>query len=76
MSMVTEHESPVHLEGKGNEPIDAPMAGSTLIIAVKVGYPGSRVSDILIGDTKVQVPNEDLRAAYWLCDEINDTEGG
>lgn len=68
----------VHLEGKGGEPLEPDMAGETILIAVKVGYPGSRVSDILIGNEKFQVGNADLRTAYRVaqkwCDE--NVDGG
>lgn len=60
----------VHLEGKGNEPLDKTLSGETILIAVMVGYPGSKVSDILIGEHIAQIPNEDLREAYAVADQV------
>ena len=64
----------VGLDGKEDEPIDPRDQGNFINITVALGYPGSRVSDIFIGDHKVQVPNSALRAAHDLHE--NDTEGG
>lgn len=44
-------------------PMDPALAGKTILVAVKITYPGSRVTDLLIGDTKVVVSNEKLREA-------------
>ena len=44
-------------------PMDKSHHGRKVTIEVVIGYPGSTVTDILIGDHKVQVPNTDLRAA-------------
>jgi hypothetical protein len=60
----------IHLEGKGDEPLNSSMHGETILIAVMIGYPGSKVSDILIGDHVVQVSNKDLRKAYKIADQV------
>jgi hypothetical protein len=60
----------VHLEGKGDEPVDRKMWGETIMVAIMIGYPGSKTSDILIGEHVVRVPNEDLRDAYATAEEI------
>lgn len=66
----------VGLDGKSDAPIHASFQGCVVMVAVVIGYPGSKVSDLLIGDTKVQVPNSALRAAADLHDDLCDTEGG
>lgn len=38
-------------------------AGREITIRAKIGYPGSRVTDVVIGGHVVQVPNDALRAA-------------
>lgn len=42
--------------------------GCTIAIHVRVGHPGSKVSDIWIGHTAVQIPNVDLRLAAMIHD--------
>ena len=39
------------------------MHGRKVVVEVVVGYPGSAVTDILIGGHKVQIPNAALRTA-------------
>jgi hypothetical protein len=51
------------IHGAANQPLDADLAGREITIKVKIGYPGSKVTDLLIGGHKVQVPNEALREA-------------
>ena len=43
-------------------PLKREDAGREITIRAKIGYPGSRVSDILIGEQVVQVPNDVLRS--------------
>jgi hypothetical protein len=43
--------------------MEADRAGTTINLDAKIGYPGSRVSDLFIGGHKVQVPNEAIRQA-------------
>lgn len=56
---------PSELGGEG--PLSPDLAGRTLLIEVKLGYPGYRVSDLLVCGTKVQVQNADLRGAAALA---------
>lgn len=67
---------PVHcdLDERGRMPAD--MQGETLMLAVRVGYPGSRVSDIYIGGSLVMVNNADIRLASLAHRDLCDTEGG
>lgn len=51
------------INGEGSEALDPAIQGEHVAILVKVSYPGSRVSDVRIGDMIVQVRNEDLRKA-------------
>jgi hypothetical protein len=44
-------------------PFDPSTQGQTVFVAVKIGYPGSKITDVLFGDYKVQLPNEALLAA-------------
>lgn len=62
----------VWIEGEGDEPLSPDLAGSIIMLAVVVGYPGSKVSDVLFGDHKVQIPNSALRAAERLHSEVRD----
>lgn len=57
------------LDGEGKASPD--IQGCAITLIAKVGYPGSRVSDLLIGDFKVQVPNEEIRKANLLQDEYD-----
>lgn len=48
------------------EPMPREWAGRRLALTVTLAYPGSRVSDILIGDFKFQVPNRSLKEAMLM----------
>lgn len=48
-------------------PVPAEAQGRGIKIHVIIGYPGSSVSDLLIGGVRVQVPNDALRAAATLA---------
>jgi hypothetical protein len=37
--------------------------GREILLRLTVGYPGSRVSDLLLDGVKLQIPNEHIRAA-------------
>ena len=50
-----------------NRPMSPDAAGKVVLIAVKIGYPGSHISGILIGGHKMLVSNADLRAAAALA---------
>jgi hypothetical protein len=39
------------------------MAGRTITLTVRVGYPGSRVSDLMFGDQRVQINNSAIANA-------------
>lgn len=71
-------ERPIsNLESAGNEgPMAVSNQGHVVLITAMITYPGSKITDIMIGNTKVQVPNEDLRAAYLEADEATDAMGG
>ena len=60
----------VHLDSRSDGSISPGMSGSSIMIVVMVGYPGSKVTDLLIGDHIVQVPNDDLREAYELGEKV------
>lgn len=64
----------IHIDGEG--PMRPESHGQVIHLAVVIGYPGSKISDILIGGHKVQVPNEALRLAAKEHDDTCDTEGG
>jgi len=50
-------------------PVPAECRGRGLRLHAIIGYPGSAVTDLLIGAHKVQVPNDALRAAVSLAPE-------
>lgn len=55
-----------YMNQSGNSaPMSREAEGQTLGLSAKLTYPGSRVSDLLIGGHKVQLPNEALRAATF-----------
>jgi hypothetical protein len=49
------------------EPMSPDAALAVVLIAVTIVYPGTSVSDILIGGVKVQISNEALRDAGRLA---------
>lgn len=66
----------VHIEGQGSEPLAPEDQGSLVALVAIIGYPGSKISDVLIGGYMVQVPNGALREAIAAHDRLCDTEGG
>lgn len=50
-------------ENVSQNPIDRYSIGETVLLNATVAYPGSRVSDFRIGNTTVQLPNEDFQSA-------------
>jgi hypothetical protein len=73
---MTEKCAVVGLDGVSTEPLDPETQGGYVMIAVQIGYPGSRISDIYIGNGLVQVNNSDLRRAHQSHNDLCDTEGG
>lgn len=61
-----------------DEDLSAPFhpedQGRIVCIVVTVGYPGSKITDITIGNAKFQVANEDLRMAGQLYLDIESGE--
>ncbi len=66
----------VHFDLDSKGAANPGIAGCGIPLMVIVGYPGSKITDLLIGGYKVQIPNEAIKAAEKLHDEICDTEGG
>ena len=63
-------------DGKEGEPLDPALQGGHIALLVRVAYPGSKISDIVIGDATIQISNEDLRKVHRLHELVCDTEGG
>ncbi len=62
--LAKQRQVPVTVSELGTEgPMDKTLHGRKVMVEVVVGYPGSAVTDILIGGHKVQIPNAALRAA-------------
>lgn len=53
--------------GISGGPANPAHQGARIELSVIVTYPGSRVSDVLIGGQKFQIPNEALRRAMEEC---------
>lgn len=51
-----------------NEPIDRSRIGEKVLVAAEIVYPGSRISDLKIGNCIVQVPNADIQTAFAVDD--------
>jgi len=59
-----------------SRPMPHELQGTTILIAVKIDYPGSKISDVSIGGEKVQVSNEALRTAHGLANSVRSLTGG
>lgn len=57
------------------EPISPDFHDKVVYVAVRIGYPGSRVTDVIFGNHILQLPNDALMAAGKLYMELED-EGG
>jgi hypothetical protein len=55
-----------------NRPVHRKACDQPIVLRATISYPGSRVSDVLIGAHKVQIPNESLRAALTGCRLVGD----
>jgi hypothetical protein len=77
MEHLTDSLSGRSLEGQ-TEPMAPNTQGQTIFLAAKVGYPGSKITDLLLGGHKVQVPNDDLVKAgrSYLKIQSEDNETG
>lgn len=62
------------LDLRGQAP--AHLAGNGIPLVAIVVYPGSKITDLLIGGFKVQIPNDAIKLAVDLHTDICDTEGG
>jgi hypothetical protein len=50
-------------------PLPSDLENKTLLIAVTIAYPGSRVSDIRIGHATMPISNQSLRDAARLANK-------
>jgi hypothetical protein len=62
--------TPVHPSGTGQEPLNSKHQGDYVLLLARITYPGSTITDLLIGNHKVQVTNASLRLAHKMADNV------